>query len=197
MPAPDRTNLPAIVVAARAILERKGAAGLTMQAVAEQVGVRAPSLYKRVEGRDELVGLVVEATLRELGERLGEVQDATAGQPEAQALPALARAFREFAHTYPAGHAMAFGPLPPASRPAHDVLVASVAPVLRATTALVGDAHALDAARTVTAWANGFLAMELSGAFQLGGDVTSAFDYGVTLLVDALGRRHPTEEPES
>ena len=59
--------------------------------------------------------------------------------------------------------------------------------MLRVAAALVGEADALAAARTVTAWANGFVAMEQSGAFQLGGDVDAAFDYGITLLSRALG----------
>ena len=61
MPTPDRTSLADIVAAARQILESEGLAGLTMQAVAQRVGVRAPSLYKRVRNRDDLIRLVTEA----------------------------------------------------------------------------------------------------------------------------------------
>jgi len=66
------------------------------------------------------------------------------------------------------------------------VLAEASAPVLRVAAALVGEDDALPAARTVTAWANGFVTMELSGAFRLGGDVDRAFDYGVERLADAL-----------
>ena len=51
------------------------------------------------------------------------------------------------------------------------------------------------AARTVTAWAHGFVTMELAGAFRLGGDVDRAFAYGVDHLAGALessGARRPT-----
>ena len=41
-----------------------------MQAIAERVGVRAPSLYKRVRDRDALLRLIAEATIDELGDRL-------------------------------------------------------------------------------------------------------------------------------
>ena len=68
------------------------------------------------------------------------------------------------------------------------LLAAAAAPVVRVVAELVGPEQALNAARTVTAWASGFLRMELAGAFQLGGDVDAAFDYGISLLVDALGR---------
>ncbi|WP_029291519.1 TetR/AcrR family transcriptional regulator [Cellulomonas sp. HZM] len=187
MPTPERTTLPAVVAAARAIVEEHGSEGLTMQAVAQRVGVRAPSLYKRVASRDALVGLVVESTLTDLTLEL-EAAERGADEPRA-ALVAIAQALRTFALAHPACYAVALGPLPAASRPAHELLVTSSAPVLRATSAVVGSADALAAARTVTAWATGFLAMELSGAFRLGGEVGPAFDYGIALLADALAAR--------
>ena len=70
MPTPDRTSLDEIVRAGRRLLESAGLDGLTMQAVADSVGVRAPSLYKRVRGRAELVALIAEATAHELGDEL-------------------------------------------------------------------------------------------------------------------------------
>jgi Tetracyclin repressor-like, C-terminal domain len=50
----------------------------------------------------------------------------------------------------------------------------------------VGSERALEAARLVTAFAHGFVLMELTGAFRLGGDVDEAYRYGVGVLVDAL-----------
>jgi hypothetical protein len=38
----------------------------------------------------------------------------------------------------------------------------------------------------VTAFAHGFVSMELTGAFRLGGDVDDAFRYGVDGLLEAL-----------
>ena len=67
-----------------------------------------------------------------------------------------------------------------------DALERSAAPLIRAAAALVGEDDALDAARLVTAWATGFLQMELSGAFRLGGDVDAAFDYATARIVRAL-----------
>ncbi len=52
MPTPERTSLAEIVTQAARLLESGGPAAVTMQAVAAAVGVKAPSLYKRVrDGR--------------------------------------------------------------------------------------------------------------------------------------------------
>ena len=172
MPTPDRTSLAAIVTAGRELLEDSGPAGLTMQAVAQRVGVRAPSLYKRVRDRESLLGLVAAATVEELADRLGAGDSSLAG---------LARTYRGFAHDRPEGFRL--------------ILTADVDPqardrvsaaVLRVAGELAGSADALEAARLVTAWATGFITMELSGAFRLGGDVERAFEFGVARLSAAL-----------
>ena len=64
----------------------------------------------------------------------------------------------------------------------------SVAAVRRVAGRLAGPEHELPAARMVVAWANGFVTMELAGAFQLGGDVDEAWEFGLDGLVRALAR---------
>ncbi|MGW4087750.1 WHG domain-containing protein [Streptomyces sp. NPDC004822] len=183
MPTPERTSLDAIVEAARTIVESQGLAHLTMQAVAERVGVRAPSLYKRVRNRDALVQLVTEATLLDLQRDLEAVEMV----PEpGRMLAGLVHALRAFAHAHPAGYHLIFTSAPTPSGPDPALLARVAAPVLRVTADLAGPAHALEAARTVTAWAHGFISMELAGAFNLGGDVDAAFEYGLTHLATAL-----------
>lgn len=183
MPTPDRTSLEDIIGAARDILESEGLARLTMQAVADRVGVRAPSLYKRVRSRGDLIRLVGEATLHDLGERLHAVGSSADARTD---LAKLARAFRAFAHARPAGYRLILGWGPETSSLAPDSLARASAPVLRVAAELAGPEHALEAARLVTAWANGFISMELAGAFQLGGDIELAYEYGIARLTDAL-----------
>lgn len=189
MPTPARTSLEAIVSAGREALAAGGLDALTMQHVATAVGVRAPSLYKRVRDRSDLIRLVVEDLLRDLTNTLDAA--ASTGDPTLD-LRALARAFRTFARLQPNGFGLLFSPLPEASAPDPELVVLGSAPVLRSVEALVGAEQALPAARTVTAWATGFVRMELAGAFQLGGDVDAAFEYGIEHLVIALGSREDT-----
>lgn len=176
MPTPERTSLDAIVAAASELLEEAGLVGVTMQAVAERVGVRAPSLYKRVESRERLIQLVAEAALTDVA-RLTE----DASGPED-----LANTLRTFGHRRPAAFQLVMTPsagTPVASDPFR---VAASASILRVAEGLVGEARALEAARTLTAWAAGFITMELGGSFRLGGDLDDAWRFGLERITAAL-----------
>ncbi len=182
-PARARTSLAQIVAAGRNLLETGGLDAVTMQGVAERVGVRAPSLYKRFASRGALVAAIGAAALEDLRSTLAPLSldpDPAAG------LRATATAFREFAHANPGTYELLFMNLPPGSRPPAELSARAAAPVLELAERLVGPDRALEAARLVTAFAHGFVAMELTGAFRLGGDVDEAYLYGVDVLVDAL-----------
>ncbi len=165
MPTPEKTSLDKIVAAGRDLLEAGGRQGLTMQKVAERVGVRAPSLYKHVGNRAALLSAVAEATVDDLASRL----ESTDGS-----LEELLRRYRRFAGARPEGFRLMHSAyVSPRS------LARAAGPVLRTCRELAGARDALDAARLVTAWATGFIEMEISGAFRLGGDVDRAFEYGL------------------
>ncbi|MPV37142.1 TetR/AcrR family transcriptional regulator [Georgenia subflava] len=187
MPAPERTTNEAVVEIGRAIVEEGGVDALTMQAVAQRAGVRAPSLYKRVRDRNELLRRIVEASVDDLGSRMRVAADG-AGEDPRDVLVRVAHELRAFAHERPHGYRLIFGALPPAARPELDTLSRASAPVLEAARRLAGDDDALEAARTVTAWANGFLLMELAEAFRLGGDVDRAYAWGVDRIVATITR---------
>jgi AcrR family transcriptional regulator len=180
VPTPDRTSLDAIVRAASDLLESDGLPGVTMQAVASRVGVRAPSLYKRVENRDRLIQLVAEATLADLTARLDGLSS----------VAALADGLRAFSKERPAAFRLVMTPgtgTPVAS----GAYRAASERILQLAGELAGEEHTLEAARTVTAWATGFIIMELNGGFNLGGDVTRAWEYGVATLVEAITAARP------
>lgn len=118
MPTPERTSTDEIVAAGREILEVAGPSGLTMQAVANRVGVRAPSLYKRVRDRDALHAAVATASIDALTARLEAAGDD---------IGALAHAYRDFAHAHPEGFRIMFTIAAP-----HDALERSAAPLMRA-----------------------------------------------------------------
>lgn len=191
MPTPTRITPESLRTAAREVLERDGRDGLTMQAVATALGVRAPSLYKHVRDRDDLVRIVAEDVARDLGDRV-DAAIATAAVDAASAARALAATARRFAHERPNGYALVFGPLPESQRAGRAALDRGSAAILEVARRLAGDAHALDAARTLTAWMHGFTSMELAGAFRLGGEVDQAWEFGLERLVAGLAERGGT-----
>jgi AcrR family transcriptional regulator len=90
---PERSaRVAQVVAAARAVIARAGLDGLTMQSVAAELRIKAPSLYKHVGGkRDIEIELIVD-TLTEMGEALHEaVAEATPGRRAASVLEAYRR----------------------------------------------------------------------------------------------------------
>lgn len=183
MPTPARTSIAGIVAAGRSIVEAEGVDGLTMQQVAAAVGVRAPSLYKRVLDRGDLVRLIGNDIALELGVTLDAA--ATSGEPRAD-LRAIADAFRAFALAHPEAYGLLFARLPEQARVDPELNARASEALLRTAGELAGQGEALEAARTVVAWATGFVSMELAGAFRLGGDVDAAFAYGIDRLTKAI-----------
>jgi AcrR family transcriptional regulator len=186
MPTPPRTSLGQIIRAGRDILESDGLDALTMQRVARMVGVRAPSLYKHVRDRAALVRLIAGDVEQELGTTLRVA--ATTGDPAAD-LQAIATAFRDYTRNHPAAYAILFSRLPDGWRLDPDPGAGTFEVLFRTVRALAGPQHELAAARTVVAWAHGFVSMELAGAFRLGGDVDDAFTFGVERLAEAIAPR--------
>lgn len=185
MPAHAQTSTDAIVAAGRHLLEERGMAALTMRGVASAVGVRAPSLYKRVRDRSDLVRLILEDVADELTATLDAA--ACSGDPVADAR-AMTRAYRRFAHANPVTYTLMFAPQA-ATPGATARSVRSSATFLRIMAELVGPERALPAARVIVTWVHGFIVMELAGAFRLGGDVEEAWDYGLDRVLTAV--RYP------
>jgi AcrR family transcriptional regulator len=183
MPAPAQTSIEAIVAAARRLLEERGLDALTMRDVADAVGVRAPSLYKRVRDRTDLLRLILE----DVTDDLVEVIDAAAGSGDPTAdLRAMSAAYRAFAHANPVAWALLNAPQPIPG--ATERSVRSSATLLRTVAQLSGDRDALPAARTLVPWVQGFITMELAGAFRLGSDINEAWAFALDHILKAITR---------
>jgi AcrR family transcriptional regulator len=182
-PARGRTSADEIVAAGRELLEAGGLDAVTMQAVAGRVGVRAPSLYKRFSGRAALIAAMISSILEELRTSLAtaaEDPDPVAG------LRSMATRYRSYALAHPRAYALAYTDLPADHRPSAEENARAAAPLLVLTARVVGPDRALEAARLLTAFVHGFISMELAGAFRLGGDVETAYGFGVEVITAAL-----------
>jgi hypothetical protein len=98
----------------------------------------------------------------------------------------MAAAYRRFAHANPVAYTLMNAPQ--AASGAAERSQRSSATLLRVVAGLAGPRDALPAARVIVPWANGFIAMELAGAFRLGGDVEQAWEFGLERMLAAIAR---------
>ncbi len=169
-----------VVEEAEAVADEVGLPGLTLAAVAARLGVRLPSLYKHVEGMPALQRDLAVRAKTDLARALGT---AAVGRSGAEALVALGRAYRTWAHAHPGRYPATLRA--PAAGDDDDLAASSAAVgvVLDALTAyhLEGD-DAVDAVRALRAALHGFVALELAGGFGLPVDVDRSF----SRLLDGL-----------
>ncbi len=183
MPAPPKTSDDEIVGAVRKLLETQGRDGFSMNDVARVVGVRAPSLYGRFADWASLIDAVERALWGELGRKL---ERAAVGPTPVAVLTAQARAYRAFAKANPEGYALLYRIDADHSEAGTAARTGAVAASLPAFAALVGERHALTAARVLTPFLHGFVSMEIADAFRLGGGVDAAFEHGVATILQGL-----------
>lgn len=178
MPTPAKTTDAAIVIAARELLERSGGERFSLHEVARAVGVKTPSLYKRIADRAALLAALEQQGYAELGAAMYVA--AAAPDP----LRAMAFAYRHFATTSPQLYALMLAADATRSDESLRWRRDAIAPVFAVLSPMVGSARLLVAARTLTAFLHGYVSMEAAGAFRLGGDVERDF----VLALDAVIR---------
>src|SRR5690348_9012991 len=94
------STLREIKETARRVLVQEGAGGVALRAVAREMGMTAPALYRYFTGREELVEHVVADLYDELSAGLEAARDAAAPATPAVQLMAVCRAFRAWATTH-------------------------------------------------------------------------------------------------
>lgn len=114
LPANRRERLRAETVreikqTARTVLVEQGVDGLALRAVARQMGITAPALYRYFSSREDLVEHVVADLYDELSDVLEAVRDATDPARPGLQLLSVSRAFRRWATTHHAEFGLLFG----------------------------------------------------------------------------------------
>lgn len=96
-----------------------GAAGLSLRAVARDLGVVSSAVYRYVESRDELLTLLLIDAYDELGDEVDAAVDALPSDDYRGRFLALGRSVRQWALREPARYALLFGsPVPGYQAPA-------------------------------------------------------------------------------
>jgi AcrR family transcriptional regulator len=177
-----------VIDAAVAIADREGLDAVTLARVADALGVRAPSLYHHVTGRD---GLLRAIALRGLRELTASLRSAALGRAGTDALSAMAHAYRDYAHAHPGAYAATLR-APPAGDGEHEeagrAAVEVMSAVLRAWH--LEDEEMLHAVRVIRSALHGFVSLEAGGGFAMPLDLDRSFER----LIDTLAAGLPPQK---
>jgi AcrR family transcriptional regulator len=147
------------------VLDRDGPDGLTMRSVADELRIKAPSLYKHVAGKGAIEAELIAAAMREIGQAL---HDSLAG---GGSIVDLLAAYRAAARAHPNLYRLATaGTLPREQLPAGLEDWAGE-PFLTVT----GEPHR---AQALWSFAHGMVILELDGRFPAGSDLDRTWAEG-------------------
>lgn len=159
------TRREEILDVAESLLESEGPAALTMRRVADEMGIRAPSLYKHIANKDDIEAGLQDRALRNLTAVL---------EPAGSDLRQIATIYRTWAKAHPGLYELATRrPLRRDVIPA-EVEAAAAAPIVAAAG---GDEHR---ARALWALAHGLIDLELAGRFPPDADLDETWRAALT-----------------
>lgn len=102
-----------ILDTARQQMAQEGASALSLRAIAREMGLTAPALYRYFQNRDELVTALIVEAFTSLGSALVATRDEYATAPRATRLSAMMMTYRTWALAHSQDYALIFGtPIP-------------------------------------------------------------------------------------
>jgi len=184
MSARKYINLQRIIETAIALADAQGFEAVTLASVAEQLGIRIPSLYNHVNG---LPGLRREMTLWGVRRLTEQVRRAATGKAGDEAVLSTAHAYRAFAHAHPGIYALTLR----APSPDEPDLVAAGQEILEVILAVLqsyglSEEDRLHAVRGLRSVLHGFVDLETRGGFRLPLDRDESFRRLVEVFIQGL-----------
>ncbi len=178
MPYPSQVSKETIVEQAWQLIEAAGTNNLSLSKLAAELGIKAPSLYRHVGNKAELLKLVNLYTSQQLVSNLNDAATQASGDIRAQIM-AIMLSYRSFALTHPHTYGLAFTNTDNALRPDEDALEQLALPLQQLITAVSGQEKSLAALRGAMALVHGFVLLELHGQLRRGGDLEADFETAV------------------
>lgn len=175
----------AVVAAAAALADEDGLAELTLARLAAAVGIRTPSLYAHVDGLGDLRGRLGARGAQEMASAL---QTAAAGRSGADALRAVATAYRAYAHAHPGTYAAMQVASDRADNQAAGAAAVGVFLAVLDGYGIAGEA-AIHAVRAVRSALHGFVTLEREGGFGIPLSLDQSFATLVGMIEAGLDRR--------
>lgn len=177
MPYPSQIDRDQIIQQASIMIATDGVDSLSLHKLAAALGVKAPSLYRYVNNKTELIRAVNLATLARLFVVMDEAATVSSGAPDEKLL-SIFLSYRVFAHANPRLYLLAYHEND-AYRSDESVLVQMILPVQAIMVDLVGEERALMALRGALALVHGFALLEINNQLRRGGDLDEAFQESV------------------
>ena len=183
-----------VVATAAKLVDEVGIDQLSLGRLAERLGIRTPSLYNHVAG---LPGLKHDLTLYCLHDLLDLILRSTVGKSRAEAIFALANAYRAYAREAPGRYALTVQAPDPGDQEVQ-ALAQQLVDVVRAVLApyRLSEEVAIHAIRGLRSIVHGFISLEVAGGFAMPVDLEASFHWLINLFIAGLSQPTVTGEKE-
>ncbi len=176
-----------VVAAAVELLNAEGQDALTLNRVADELGIRTPSLYNHVDGLPGLQRNLAVLNARQLADRLGE---AAIGKGGSELFMQVAQAFRSYVKENPGLYMSTLRASGTQEKPDPDLIheeerTLKVAVAVMSSLGLEGE-DAIHAVRAFRSMVHGFATLEVSGGFGLPQDCDESFRRLVRALMAGM-----------
>ena len=174
-PYPAQVTRERIIDTAWELVEEEGGIdNVPLSRLAKMLGIKAPSLYRHVKNKADLLRGINEHTINLLFDALNDVLKATDGDATTRLL-AIARGYRQFALAHPVTYTLAYSTADPDSRPDVDFRMEDVLTMQSLLAQLSGDDDSLTALRGLLALMHGFAMLEINTQLRRGGDLEATY----------------------
>lgn len=166
------------------IADKKGLKNLTLKDIANELGIKTPSLYNHVKGLDDVYNLLANLGLNMLKK---EITNATIAISGKDTLYSIARAYRNFALHHPSLYEstqwVSIWSDSESKRIADDII-----DVLFKVLAPYKFSHDKNVSviRMVRSYLHGFSTLEINQSFGLEVDVNSSFEMGLKIIIESV-----------
>ena len=169
-----------IVAAARHLLEREGPEALTMRRVGEELGIRAPSLYKHLTSKKAIEVALIEEAFRDIGAALHAALEGRDNPVDATR--SLLATYRRFGLAQPNLYRLATAGRLPRGDLTPGLEEWAGEPFLLVT----GEPHL---AQALWSFAHGMVILEIDGRYPQNSELDQTWETGAAAFAGLVGAR--------
>jgi len=174
----------AVVEAAAKLVDEEGVEQLSLGRLAERLSIKTPSLYNHVAGLPGLRHALALYCARELRDYLTQ---ATIGRSRAEAILALAEAYRAYAREYPNRYRFTLQ-APAPDDPQMAAIAEEILGVIYAVLGPynLGEQNTIHAIRSLRSIVQGFVSLEVAGGFAMPVNLDDSFHWLIHLFIAGI-----------